>query len=305
MNESRPREELPVKRLVAPAAPKTWRSRMRHILAVEDLAGIVYTSGKVFDGLNTGRLDTESFLRSGDTSGITSKTDLLLLEDLRDVAQFVLNAGTAGAPIDATFVQAVNGHITRSGSLHPGEFRRADQQIGVDTRFGRHEPIAVGEAGLQQIISQATSGQTPEEGALNLFVEIAKAQPFGDGNKRTALFVANALLMREGTDTFLVIPVEDENPDIERQFNDLLARAYIHDEHDGVKALLRERGLVTMPSKRDARNRNASPWPESSSSGAPVSSSRERLAQLTAEINARALEIRANSDTPEPDELTL
>lgn len=278
---------------------------MQRHLAIEDLAGIVYSSGKVFDGLNTGRLDTENFLRSGDTSGITSKSDLLLLQDLRDVAQFLLNAGTAGAPIDATFVQAVNGHITRSGSLHPGEFRCTDQQIGVDTRFGRHEPVAVGEVGLQQIIDRATSGRTPEEGALDLFVEIAKAQPFGDGNKRTALFVANALLMREGTDTFLVIPVEDENPDVERRFNELLARAYIHDEHDGVKALLRERGLVTMQSQSVAHNRRAHGFPESSSSGAPVSSSRERLARLTAEINARALEIRANSDDPELDQPTL
>ena len=35
------------------------------LLTVTDLAGVVYSSGRVFDGLSTGRLDTENFLRTG------------------------------------------------------------------------------------------------------------------------------------------------------------------------------------------------------------------------------------------------
>ena len=34
------------------------------------------------------------------------------------------------------------------------------------------------------------------ENALDLFVHLAKAQPFEDANKRTAVFVANSLLDR-------------------------------------------------------------------------------------------------------------
>ena len=32
-------------------------------ISIADLAGVVYSSGKAFDGLATGRLDTENFLR--------------------------------------------------------------------------------------------------------------------------------------------------------------------------------------------------------------------------------------------------
>ena len=55
-------------------------------LTVTDLAGVVYSSGRVFDGLSTGRLDTENFLRTGSLDGVASRADLALLEDLRLVS---------------------------------------------------------------------------------------------------------------------------------------------------------------------------------------------------------------------------
>ena len=90
-------------------------------IEVVDLAGVVYSSGKVFDGLSTGRLDTESFLRSGSLAGVRSRADLALLEDLRDVAQFIIDH--RAEPIDVKFVRAVNAKITRSGAIHPGQLR--------------------------------------------------------------------------------------------------------------------------------------------------------------------------------------
>lgn len=212
-------------------------------LTVADLTGVVYSSGRVFDGLSTGRLDTENFLRSGSLTGVASRADLALLEDLRDAAQFVITH--AADTIDAAFVRAVNATITRSGALHPGRLRTQEQGIGVVTVYGRHTPLALTEVSLQGLLDRATASSDVVENALNLFVELAKAQPFEDGNKRTAVFVANGLLIG-GAAMLLTIPVDDDNPRVAGEFNDLLARAYIYDEHDGVKALLRERGLVPI-----------------------------------------------------------
>ena len=61
-------------------------------------------------------------------------------------------------------------------------------------------------------------------------------------NKRTALFAANAALLAGGTGQLLVVPVE-----LADQFNDLIARAYIHGERAGVKDLLRRHGRVPTP----------------------------------------------------------
>lgn len=209
---------------------------------ITDLAGAVYSSGKVFDGLTTSRRDTENFLRSGSLTGIFSRADLALLEDLRDVAQFIIDHHEQ--PIDATYVRAVNAQITRRGALHPGQLRTEDQQIGVHTRHGRHTPPALTEDGLQQLIASLTCEDVTEH-ALDLFVELAKAQPFEDGNKRTALFVANSLLIGGGR--MLVVPVDENDPQLSDTFNDLLAKAYLRGEHDAVKDLLREHGLIDLP----------------------------------------------------------
>lgn len=212
------------------------------MITVADLAGAIYTSGKVFDGLATGRLDTENFLRSGSLTGVSSRADLALLKDLRDVAQFIIDHHDR--PVDAAYVCAINAQITRSGALHPGQLRTDDQQIGVHTRYGRHTPAALTERGLQQLIDSLNCEDVIEN-ALDLFVGIAKAQPFEDGNKRTALFTANSVLLGRGR--LLVVPVDEQDPALADTFNDLLARAYRHDEHDAVKELLRNHGLTALP----------------------------------------------------------
>lgn len=209
-------------------------------LTLSDLAEVVYSAGKVFDGLSIGRLDTERFLRSGRLGRAASRADLALLEDLRDSAQFVIDHA-AGDPLDAGFVRAVNATITRSGALHPGQLRTQEQAIGVATAYGRHTPDALSEDGLQAVLDRATRSAEVQENALALFVDLAEAQPFEDGNKRTAVFVANGLLIGSGAGVLLTIPVDDDDPSVARTFNDLLARAYVYGEHDGVKTLLRSR----------------------------------------------------------------
>jgi len=220
-------------------------------LNVADLAGVVYSSGKVFDGLRTGRLDTENFLRSGSLDGITSRSDLALLEDLRDVSQFIIT--NRELPINSAYVRAVNAQITRSGPMNPGHYRTGDQHIGVSTQYGRHEPQPTSDTALQRIIDRAMSKPDPREQALELFVQIAKAQPFEDGNKRTALFVANSVLIRAPKLEMLVVPVDENSPDKAARFNDLLARAYVSGEHEGVKGLLRAEGFTSHASARDRK----------------------------------------------------
>lgn len=229
--------------IVAPSGG--WKGNDVATLTVADLAGVVYSTGKVFDGLSIGRLDTENFLRSGILDGVATRADLALLEDLRDAAQFVIDH--AGRKIDSALVRAVNNTIIRSGALHPGQLRTKEQSIGVTTPCGRHAPDALTEDELQLLLDDATRSDDIRENALNLFVELAKAQPFEDGNKRTAVFMANCLLIGSLVGVLLTIPVDDNDSSLARRFNDLLARAYVYGEYDGVKALLRSRGLTVTP----------------------------------------------------------
>lgn len=233
-------------------------SAATNTLQVADLARVVYSAGKVFEELQVGRDDTDNFLRSGSLNGITSRSDLALLEDLRDVSQFIIT--NRETPIGSTYVRAVNAQITRSGPLNPGLYRTAAQQIGVNTHYGRHEPQPSSDTALQRIIVRAMTKPSPREQALELFVQIAKAQPFEDGNKRTALFVANSVLIRERQPEMLVVPVDENDDNEAARFSGLLARAYVLDDLEGVKNLLRGDGftkhITAREPKRAARMSN-------------------------------------------------
>lgn len=98
---------------------------------------------------------------------------------------------------------------------------------------------------MQALLDAATrSVDDVREHALGLFVDLAKAQPFEDGNKRTAVFVANSLLLGSGTGVLLTIPVDDNDPSLAAMLHDLLAQAYVCSDGDGVRKLLRDRGLT-------------------------------------------------------------
>lgn len=213
-------------------------------LTVADLTDVVYSAGTVFDGLSVSRLDTENFLRCRRLDEVPSRADLALLEDLRDAAQFIVDH--AGGTVDSAFVRAVNATITRSGALHPGQLRTQGQTIGVTTPYGHHSPDALSEDGLQALLATAARSGDVREHALDLFVKLAKAQPFEDGNKRTAVFVANSLLIGSGAGVLLTIPVDDDDPSLAAMFHHLLAKAYVYSERDGVKDLLRSRGLIGL-----------------------------------------------------------
>lgn len=247
-------------------------------ITITDLASVVYSAGKVFDGLRTGRLSTAEFLRSGNTQGISSRADLALLEDLRDVASFVVDHARPQVVVDGRFVRSLNEQITRSGALHPGRLRTAQQQIGVSTPHGRHEPNAVTEPMLEEILSRAQHGPDASASAITLFIDVAKAQPFEDGNKRTALFAANALLLSKETGLLLTVPVDDASPDLSNSFVDALARAYIFDDYSPATRLLEAHGLKSIDEQRERYAKHASEAEQTGSQhgvGAPDSNPRD------------------------------
>ena len=204
------------------------------MLRTNAFVSVIYSAGKVFDNLRSGRLATEEFLANGSTAGIASRADLQLLQDLQDAARIALRAKHDRQPVTAELVCAINAAMTRSAALHPGQLCRADQSIGVRTTYGDHMPPALTMEKLRALVGEDETEPFEPDSMLAqaalLFVRLAKAQPFEDGNKRTAILAANALLP-EGT--VLVVPHDAEASDeIESAFHDLLARAYIYGDDD-------------------------------------------------------------------------
>ncbi|MDF7664016.1 Fic family protein [Bifidobacterium sp. ESL0763] len=213
------------------------------LMTVKGLAGLLYRMGRTFDGLNTSRMATEEFLRTGNPQVVGSRNDYALLCDLKDASSYVIEYDYSAHPMDLAWFTGINAKMTRTAAMEPGVLRTAENVI-VSTRRGTYTPPVPDEAAIEHELDLATGdggaspsnsghGTEPSQSspalhrASHMFATLAKMQPFGDGNKRTALLAANGLLLRLGSPDILAVPTE---PPARDTFNDQLSAWYLDDD---------------------------------------------------------------------------
>lgn len=204
------------------------------LMTTKGLAALLYRMGVTFDGLNTSRMATEEFLRTGNPRVIGSRDDYALLQDLRDAAEYTLGYDYDMEPFDMDWLQGINASMTRTAAMLPGE-PRTERNVIVRTPDGIYTPPIPDSGALAGWLDEACRGKDDVVSrACGLFARIARAQPFGDGNKRTALLAANGLVLREHEPVMIAVPVDEPDRTV---FNRLLGRWYLHDEPDVIRWL--------------------------------------------------------------------
>ena len=143
---------------------------------VKGLARLLYRMGRTFDNLNTSQLNTEEFLRTGNTAVLTSKPDRDLLVDLRNASAFVLDT-TPDTVLDSEWVRAINARLTLTAAMKPGVLRVDGEPVWVDTMSGRYSPGTPDPTELEDIMEQAESSESNVFAASRLFARLARMQP--------------------------------------------------------------------------------------------------------------------------------
>ena len=206
-------------------------------LSTKQLAGLLYSMGRTFDGLQSTFMATEEFLRTGNPQVVNSKADYNLLLDLRQAADYTLHYDYAREPIDLAYVKSINAQLTRTAAMEPGKLRDERTPVMVSTTLGRYEPPVPDSATIASLIKSTVGGATGEdilEDAVRLFAGLAKMQPFGDGNKRTALLAGNGLLIAHGDRHPLTVPTSDKD---RTWFNRELAAYYLNSDQTIIRHL--------------------------------------------------------------------
>ena len=206
-------------------------------LSTKQLAGLLYSMGRTFDGLQSTFMATEEFLRTGNPQFVNSKADYNLLLDLRQAADYTLHYDYAREPIDLAYVKSINAQLTRTAAMEPGKLRDERTPVMVSTPLGRYEPPVPDSATIASLIKSTVGGATGEdilEDAVRLFAGLAKMQPFGDGNKRTALLAGNGLLIAHGDRHPLTVPTSDKD---RTWFNRELAAYYLNSDQTIIRHL--------------------------------------------------------------------
>ncbi|WEV68813.1 Fic family protein [Bifidobacterium sp. ESL0775] len=162
---------------------------------------------------------------------------------MKDASSYVIEYDYSTQPMNLAWFTGINAKMTRTAAMEPGVLRTAENVI-VSIRRGTYTPSVPSAAAIEEELNQVsnngiassldtTNGTASLESsqtlnrASHLFATLTKMQPFGDGNKRTALLAANGLLLKLCSSDVLAVPVEP--PDCET-FNDKLSAWYLDDD---------------------------------------------------------------------------
>lgn len=194
------------------------------MLTTKQITGLLYSMGHTFDNLASTYIATEEFLTTHNPHVIGSRGDLALLQDLQAAAGRMLHYDYShGLTLD--YLKDINASMTRTAALNPGALRTTTN-IMVHTLKGDYIPPIPDEETITTLLTDATASPGRLADAARLFALLAKTQPFGDGNKRTALLAANGLLIMRHTPHILTVPVTDP---AKQEFNTKLSAWYIDD----------------------------------------------------------------------------
>lgn len=164
---------------------------------------LIHATGVVFDGLTASIHDVRDFLAG--RSVALDRTDRDLLMDLNDALSVALDRTVQW---NAFLPDRVNAALTRTAAIQPGRLRTT-RTIAVHTMRGAYIPDIPTRGRLAAIMDNAADGARPVRArAIRLFMELTRLQPYGDGNKRTALFMANRMLADYGDVMPLMPPLD-------------------------------------------------------------------------------------------------
>ena len=150
-----------------------------------------------FEDCKTTLLQTELIV-NGQNVASASLDDIQTILNLKRGYQYVLGQLSGGAAADMQLLKKINLYVAFNDALAPGEFRTGS--IGVSLPGGkRHEPPPLSEREIADLAGhiREQSGSVTEA-AIRTMLVFMRSQIFWDGNKRTAMLFANAMMIGGG-----------------------------------------------------------------------------------------------------------
>ena len=181
-------------------------------LAKKVLVSNIYNSARL-EGINTTYPDTKTILEGVNVPSLRLD-EINCILNLRDAWNFTLSNIDTDITLD--FICKVNSFVSRNESLEWGVLRTGKVGInGVD-----YIPDIPNREDVITNINEILKEENITSRSLNLMLYLMRSQIFWDGNKRTAMIVANKLLISNGCG---IISIKEENIN---EFNKLLTEYY-------------------------------------------------------------------------------
>lgn len=181
-------------------------------LARKMLASNIYNSA-ILEGINITYEDAKKVLEGVNVPSLRLD-EINCILNLRDAWNFTLSNIDTDITLD--FICKVNSFVSRNESLEWGVLRTGKVGInGVD-----YIPDIPNREDVITNINEILKEENITSRSLNLMLHLMRSQIFWDGNKRTAILVANKLLISNGCG---IISVREDDIN---EFNKLLTEYY-------------------------------------------------------------------------------
>lgn len=184
----------------------------------------------VLEGVSTTYVQTEEIIENGEISGM-STIDVQKVINLKRAWEFILNKDILSFPSDLAVACHIAGIINVGVINNGNRVRSLSVRIGGTSYIPPIPDIKEIEEQLNQIISKK---QPAIDTAINLCLYVMRTQIFIDGNKRTAILLANHYLISH-SGGLMVVPEKDV-----AEFKELLIDYYEKNNPDKIRKFLKE-----------------------------------------------------------------
>ena len=201
-------------------------------LAKKVLVSNIYNSARL-EGINTTYPDTKTILEGVNVPSL-KLDEINCILNLRDAWNFTLSNIDSDVTLD--FICKVNSLVSRNESLEWGVLRTGKIGInGVDyiPDIPEKEDVIIN---IETILKE----ENITKRSLNLMLYLMRSQLFWDGNKRTAMIVANKFLVSNGGG---IISVKEDDIN---EFNKLLTEYYNTGNKDKIISFLYDKCIFGL-----------------------------------------------------------
>lgn len=186
-------------------------------LAKKCLVSQIYHLSR-FENCKTTLLQTEKILQNRNDIGV-SVDDIGVIIALKRGFEFIFNELKNNPKFNLPLMQKINRIVAIYDALDAGNLRTG--KVGVTLYNGeRHEPNALTDNKVNDFLNSFDDKISQTHQAILIMLFMMRNQLFWDGNKRTAILFANAMLIYNGCG---VIEISEQNFD---EFNIKLSDFY-------------------------------------------------------------------------------
>ena len=195
-----------------------------------NMKSLIYDQA-VLEGISTTFPDTEAIIDKGKVNNMSTE-DVMKIINLKHAWEFILDKDVILSSTNYYVSQYIAKLINEGFYFEGGRIRQVPINIGGSTY---KPPLPIESAVREKISNIVNSTSDDIDKAIDLTLFIMKTQVFIDGNKRTAILLANHYLISKGKG-LLAVPFE-----LVPEFKKLLIGYYEDYDTDSIKEFLKEK----------------------------------------------------------------